>query len=336
MEKLYPQDMLIQATPRPIRKSSLCGIVLAGGEGQRLQTWIQRLRGNLLPKQYINFIGTRSMLEHTFHRAEKIIPSERLFTVINLTHLRHPEVKQQLSDRPRGTVIVQPENKETGPGLVLPLMHIYKRYSDSVVAVFPSDHFVLDEDLFMSYVSLAALVVEREPSCVVLLGMEPDGGEQEYGYILPGAKLNNGMGQLDIYEISSFIEKPGFNAAQHLIHCGALWNTMVMVFKASTLLSLVHRVSPTMYWQFQRILEVIGTPLEANVIEEVYREIEPVNFSRELLEGTVPRYPSRLVVLPVWHVLWSDWGSEERVVDILKKTGYLDRLNGFSSKAMRI
>ncbi|MBI3812149.1 MAG: hypothetical protein HY283_08095, partial [Nitrospirae bacterium] len=74
-----------------------CGIILAAGEGKRLQPFIRQLRGKDLPKQFVNFIRTRSMLEHTFHRAEKLIPSDRLFTVVDRDHLKHPEVGQQLS-----------------------------------------------------------------------------------------------------------------------------------------------------------------------------------------------------------------------------------------------
>ena len=50
---------------------------------------------------------------------------------------------------------MQPANKETGPGILLPLMFIYKRCPHAIVAVFPSDHFVLEEDRFMNHVKLA-------------------------------------------------------------------------------------------------------------------------------------------------------------------------------------
>ncbi|MBI3994453.1 MAG: hypothetical protein HY349_00620, partial [Nitrospirae bacterium] len=42
------------------RSAVRCGIVLAAGEGKRLQPFIRRLRGKDLPKQFVNFIGTRS------------------------------------------------------------------------------------------------------------------------------------------------------------------------------------------------------------------------------------------------------------------------------------
>lgn len=96
-----------------------CGIVLAAGEGKRLWPFVQKLRGDMLPKQYVNFIGRRSMLEHTFHRAQKLIPAERLVTVVSDTHLENVEVRRQLSRQPPGCVIAQPDNRETAPGFLL-------------------------------------------------------------------------------------------------------------------------------------------------------------------------------------------------------------------------
>lgn len=300
--------------------NSRCAIVLAAGEGERLRPFISRLRGDALPKQYINFIGGRSMLEHTFSRAERVIAPERLFTVVSRDHLRHPEVRQQLSDRPTGTIVSQPENKETGPGILLPLAHICRRYPDPVVAVFPSDHFVLEEALFMAHVDLACRVVERYPSYLVLLGMEPDEPEPEYGYILPGPR-EKVLSPLAVRPVVNFVEKPDLHAARQLILNGGVWNTMVMVFRAGTMLELVRQSAPLLYDAFKRISVAIGTRSERNTIEETYRWLEPVNFSRGVLERISRAGASRLVVLPVRGVLWSDWGSEQRIMTALGKAG---------------
>jgi len=45
--------------PMASSKADLWGLVLAGGEGKRLEDYVQQLRGEYLPKQYVNFIGTR-------------------------------------------------------------------------------------------------------------------------------------------------------------------------------------------------------------------------------------------------------------------------------------
>jgi mannose-1-phosphate guanylyltransferase len=302
----------------------LCGIVLAGGEGKRLRPFVHLLRQDLLPKQYVNFIGTRSMLEHTFHRAEKLIPPQRVFAVINQSHLQFSEAKAQVSRRLSDTMIVQPENKETAPGLLLPLMHIAKRYPESAVVVLPSDQFVLEEDELMRQVHLAYLLVRQDPSRLVLLGIKPEREESEYGYILPGKKINGGPSS----EISCFVEKPDLQTARNLVRAGALWNTMIMVFRTATLLELVSQAAPTLYSLFHRLYQVMGTDLEDRVLRDIYQGLPPLNFSKEILEPLAQSHPSRLLTVPVRNVLWSDWGTEGRIMDVLRMTGYMPRLTG--------
>lgn len=309
---------MIKSSPSSVR----CGIVLAAGEGKRLRPFVRRLRGKDLPKQFVNFIGTRSMLEHTVHRVETLLPADRLFTVVSHDHLRHPEVWRQISGFEWGNVILQPQNKETGPGILLPLVHLYRRHPEAVVALFPSDHFILEEDLFMGHVDRAYRAVERDPSRMVLLGIEPDKPEPEYGYILPVGNRNISA-RLRVQNVLRFIEKPRSRAARVLFHRGGLWNTMVMVFKAKTLLQLAHRVAPVISRSFRRVLNSIGTPAENGVVEDVYRTIDSVDFSKGFLEVISSQYASSLGVLPVRGVLWSDWGSEKRINGILRTVKFI-------------
>jgi len=296
-----------------------CGIVLAAGSGMRLRPLIHRLRGDHLPKQYVNLIGTRSLLQITHARTRKLIPPERLFTVVSRDHLEHPEVERQLSDLPPGTVVIkQPMNRDTGPGILLPLMYIYKHYPRSIVVVFPSDHFIGEEESFMDHVHVACQAVERQPSRLVLLGIQPSGPETEYGYIQLGQKVNR-LSSLGIYEVSRFIEKPEIHHARELIKTGAFWNTMVMVFEVRSTLELVSQVEPTLHRRFGAILEKIGTPGESRAVEEAYRRMASVNFSHGILQQIARSHPSRLAVLPVRDVTWSDLGSERRILDLLRK-----------------
>ena len=303
-----------------MRSTDYGSLVLAAGDGKRLQHYVQELNGGHLPKQFVNFIGQRSMLEHTFERAEKLIPTEKILTIVGKHHLQHVEVRRQLSSRGKDTVIVQPANKETGPGVLLPLMHLHKRCPEAIVSVFPSDHFILEEDRFMAHVDLAAQAVARNPSRMVLLAMEAQAPEIEYGYVVPWAD----GGEINPYgtrRVAGFVEKPGKHVAQDLLNAGALWNTMIMVFKVKTLLQMIQDISPNIHRQFLRILNAIGTTDEQRTIDEVYRALEPINFSKGFLEKISEAYPETISVLPVLQVFWSDWGSPQRLFDCQQLLG---------------
>src|ERR1041385_1926512 len=307
-----------------------CALVLAGGEGKRLRPFVHLLRGDFLPKQYVNFIGRRSMLEHTWDRAEKLVAPSSIFTVVNRSHLAFPDVERQIAQRSPGTVLVQPENKETATGIIFALLHIAKRCPNSLVTLLPSDHFILQEEELMRYLKCANQFVRRDPSRIVLLGIEPDSDESEYGYIATGNRLRRGSN--GPVQITSFVEKPDYRSAQRLARGGALWNTMIMVFNTNALFDLVRTVCPAIFSAMQPIYDAIGTPDEEAVTQEIYQDLLPINFSKEILEPLAHDFPSRLAAFPVRNVLWSDWGSATRVMEILRKIGYASRLNGPAPK----
>ena len=295
----------------------LWGLVLAAGDGRRMERHILDLKGETLPKQYVNFVGRRSMLEHTFHRVAKIIPDEQILTVVSEKHLVHAEVSRQLNKRPKATVIVQPKNKDTGPGILLPLMFLHKRCPEAIVALFPSDHFILEEERFMNYVRLAGRAVDHNPSCIVLLAVEAHEPEIEYGYILPRQEVA-GLNGFGARHVAGFVEKPCPQLALELMLAGGLWNTMTMVFKLKTLLELVGMFYPEIYESFCHIHEAIGTPRERSTISKIYELLEPINFSKGLLEKVASRQPDTISVLPVRKVYWSDWGSAQRITRVLE------------------
>lgn len=289
------------------------GVILAGGDGARLQAFVHRLRGDALPKQFVPFAGEPSMFERAVNRAERLIHPDRLFTVVARHHLAFPDAARQLAARPAGTVIVQPENKETAPGMLLPLAHVAARDPDAVAVIFPSDHVIAPDALFMTYIDTACRIVERDPSRLILVGAEPQAPESEYGYIVPGCRAGDDAGD-GVKTVARFVEKPSSEEAERLIRDGALWNTFVMVVWPRALFDLVRRISPVLYHAFRRVQAAIGTSREQAVVEGVYRTLEPVNFSKGVLERRASYDPLQISVIPARGVVWNDWGSEHRLL----------------------
>ena len=168
---------------RPVNEADIrnrCAIILAAGEGVRLRSFVRRLRGDTLPKQYVRFFCGRSMLQATFKRVERLIPPERTFTVVDQSHFEFAEVTQQLVAQPKMHFVVQSRNRDTAIGLLLPLAHLLKRHPDAAVAVFPSDHFISDDDLFVEHVEAAFSIVEQDAAKIILLGISPRAAEPAF------------------------------------------------------------------------------------------------------------------------------------------------------------
>lgn len=274
-------------------------LVLAGGDGTRLQTLTRRIAGTPIPKQYCRILGRRSLLENTLGRLSGVVEPSRTLAVI---HRGHVELAApQLSAIPEANVLVQPGNRDTGPAIVLALLEVARRDPDALVVLTPSDHDVRDESAFRRAVTAMTGVVGRHPRRIALLGVRPEFADTGLGYLATGARLPRESGP--VFRVRAFHEKPTPDHASALLRRGALWNSFVMAGRVSRFLALLEAVVPG---PFECLRDV--EPGSA-ALDDVYAGMEPWNFSRAFLE----RIPRELAVVRGDDLGWSDWGTPEAV-----------------------
>jgi len=291
----------------------LWSIVLAGGEGTRLAPMIRQWLGDERPKQYCTFTGTRSMLQHTVDRADCLAVPHQRVTIVGAR--QEEDAHRQLSDR-GGSLVVQPANCDTAPGVYLPLTYVRSADPCATVVIYPSDHFVHPEGHFIEAVRNAVLAVQLLEDRVILLGIQPDGIDLDYGYIQLD-RLLGGYGPHSLWSVGRFVEKPEPRVARSFTRGGVLWNTMVVVAKLETLWRLGTKVLPSMMRQFETLLPAIGTPRESRVLTAIYETMPVRNFSMDFLE----QVPHKVSAFDVKGVLWSDWGRPKRIAQSLRKIG---------------
>ncbi len=281
-------------------------LVLAGGDGTRLQQLTREIAGAPIPKQYCRLLGGRSLLEATLARTRHFAPPLRTTVILNRDHLDIG--RDQLRALPAGNLLVQPCNRDTGPGILFALLHLAHRHPCATVAVFPSDHFVGDDRAFIAHATRAARIVADLPDKVAVLGIRPDQPEPGYGYITPSQPLPTAAAAGRAFHVAAFLEKPTAELARGLLSQGGLWNSFVMVFRLDRMLDLLHGLMPA---EFARMWALSDDP---EGISDVYRDLPPWNFSTHVLA----RIPEHLVVLRVDNVRWSDWGTRESIERTLR------------------
>ncbi len=289
-------------------------IILAGGDGERIKPLIMRWLGRHKPKQYCTFIGNRSMLEHTIDRAEKLSGLERTVAVVARSH--RMDAWQQFRRYSSGTIIEQPLNRDTAAGIFLPLAFVRAIDPHATVVVYPSDHFIYPEERFLSAVQSAISAAERLKNKIVLLGVAPDRLELDYGWIRPGAQLNQAVG-CRVRSVEGFCEKPDLDQAKAVYNEGALWNTLIFAAKVDTLWKIGWRYVPEIMRRFEILCRAINTSHQQRVLNLIYRGMPRRNFSSDLLA----RATTQIAVAAMEDVLWSDWGRPERIVDTLSGMG---------------
>jgi mannose-1-phosphate guanylyltransferase len=283
----------------PSLPQSPWSLILAGGDGVRLKPLTRAITGEGRPKQFCPLLDGETLLDRTRRRVDLLTRFDHQAIVVTQHH--EPFYAPLLRDLAPGRLVVQPDNRGTAAGLLYPLLRIADLAGDVPVAIFPSDHFVDDDAAFVASAAAALDAIQARPDLVVLLGIEPDTPETEYGWIEADERplpMDNAL----VFPIRRFWEKPSAELATTLLARRCLWNSFVMVGRVSAFIDLIRG----------------GTPELVEAFEPLRRAALPsINFSERVL---VPG-ASRLGTVRVKGVEWSDLGNAERVYATIRRMG---------------
>jgi len=287
-------------------------VILAGGDGTRLKSLTRHIAGDERPKQFCSVIGHATLLEETQDRAVLELAPQRTLYVVNRAHENF--YRPILHGEPSANLIIQPSNRGTAPAILYSLLRIAARDPNAVVAFFPSDHYISDDAKFMAQIRTALDTAAVRRDLIMLLGLEPESPEVEYGWIEPSQAIR---GHAHIFGVRRFWEKPSRMLAQVLQLRGCLWNSFVMVASVQALLDIIESAIPELYRSFAALTPLLGTAAEVKAIELLYSRLAEINFSHQVLALK----PERLAVLKVTGVRWNDLGEPKRVMASLDMAG---------------
>ena len=294
-------------------------MILAGGDGTRLQSMTRSITGDNRPKQFVPVIGGSTLLNQTRRRVALSIEPSRTMIVVTQKHRRFYE--SLAGEIPASLLLEQPTNKGTAPAILYALLRVAAKSPKAVVALFPSDHFFADDEEFMSHIDVALDAVEVQPETVMLLGITPTAPETEYGWIEAEPSIL-ASAQRSITRVRKFWEKPSLNVATSLMDHGCLWNSFVMVGCVDALLKMTQAAMPELYAAFATITPAFETANEHEALATLYSRIEDSNFSHQVLAVR----PGDLMVMRVGDVGWSDLGEPNRVLSALARLGVQSEL----------
>ena len=308
---LVPHDFAVntlQVNDATLHAASAWAVILAGGDGRRLQALTRDAAGISVPKQFCSLQGGPCLLEDALQRASTVAPRRRVCTVIAARHQRWWDAL--VGDLPEQNLIVEPCNRGTAHAVLLSLLHILARDPDAHVVLLPADHYVADEDTLAAALRRAADLARSNDRAVYLLGIEPEVPDPELGYILPSPRRFSGSAT----PVVQFVEKPDVLTAIELIDRGALWNAFIMAGSVCALLRLFDSSFSSTIASVSHMVER-GMRFRSARLDKFYARLRSVDFSHDVLQGR----ETTLQVLPVSRCGWTDLGTPQRLGVTLKR-----------------
>ncbi len=276
---------------------------MAGGVGSRF--WPLSTERN--PKQFHDMLGTGdTLLQKTFYRLIKLIPSENVFI---LTNQRYKDlVHEQLPVLTDRQVVLEPEMRNTAPCILYASLKIQKENQDAVMIVAPSDHWIEDEEKFNKNVEQAFTFSDKNDA-LLTLGIQPTFPNTGFGYI-----EFDKSSQYDIKQVLQFKEKPDYSTAkEYLAQGNFLWNAGIFIWSVKSVVEAFKSCEPDLYELFNSGIDTYNTNMESTFISENYSKAENISIDYAIMEKS-----KNVFVLPA-EFDWNDLGTWGSLYDKLNK-----------------
>ena len=289
--------------PLIVRFLMLHAVIMAGGAGTRFWPESRAVR----PKQLLNLVGERSMIQATVDRLAGLVPPER--TLIVTAERLVEAIGRQLPALPAGGILGEPCKRDTAPCIGLAALEVSRHDPDAVMAVMPADHVIRPAEAFRAALELAVELVEHAKERIVTFGIRPTYPAESFGYIERGDALGrNCPRRLHGSPISR--ETQSGPRREYLAAGNFYWNSGIFVWRARTILDALERHQPDMFAHLRRIAAARDTADYSRTFAREFAAIRPISIDYAVMEH------AREVVVVESPFEWDDvgsWQSMERL-----------------------
>jgi len=252
-------------------------VIMAGGRGERF--W-PRSRVSL-PKQFLNLIGDKTMLQLTVERVQDLVGISGTYIVAGLDFKNI--IMEQVPHLPEENIVIEPFGRDTAAAIGLAALVLKRKDPREVMIVLPADHYISDVPRFQEVLKSAVAAAWRG-EYIVTLGITPHRPETGYGYISQGELFDTFNG-VPAYRVVRFLEKPDYAKAVRLLSTGNyLWNSGMFIWRVDLIGQLIEKYTP----QLAQGLSIIGQARETEqylaVLGEVYAGLPKISVDYGILE----------------------------------------------------
>lgn len=281
----------------------LRAVVMAGGSGTRFWPLSRRTR----PKQFLDIVSSRSMVEETVERLAPLVRPRDVLTIADAAQTEG--LKALLPGLPKRNFLVEPLARNTAPSLMLATARVFLEDPEAVVVALPADHLIREPGRFRTLLGAAAKAASKGES-IVTFGIPPTFPSTGYGYIHFAGGKGRGVGGETFFPVLEFKEKPDLSRAEaFLADGGYLWNSGMFLWRADTFARKLKRHAPEFHLHWERMVEALKRK-DGRALGAIFREVPALSIDYALMEK------ARGVLVAKGDFGWSDVGAWSSLFDV--------------------
>lgn len=252
-------------------------VIMAGGRGERF--WPRSRMA--APKQFLNLIGDKTMLQLTIERVEGLVEISDIYIVAGSNF--KDIIMEQVPQLPEENIIVEPFGRDTAAAIGLAALVLERKDPREVMIVLPADHYISDIPRFQKVLK-SAVAAARRGENIVTLGITPNRPETGYGYICQG-ELCDTFDGTPSYRVTRFLEKPDYAKALRFFSIGNyLWNSGMFIWRVDLIRQMIEKHTPQLAQGLNKIGPAMGTEQYLAVLREVYAGLPKISVDYGILE----------------------------------------------------
>lgn len=283
----------------PPMTQKIVPVIMAGGKGTRL--W--PLSRATAPKQFIQFVGDKTLFQATLERVSdpKLYEAPIVVTNEEFRFLVAEQARELAV--PLAAVLLEPVARNTAAAVAAAATLAGELFGKgTIIQMLASDHEILADESYFDCIRIA-----RDAAAdgkLVTFGINPTEPATGYGYIEIGDALKNGA-----HKVKRFVEKPALEKAEQMLASGGFyWNSGIFMFPVAELVAELQEYAPDVLKAASKAVSKASRDLDFTRLDADHFAKSPdISIDYAIMEKT-----SKAAVVPS-PFKWSDMGSWDAV-----------------------
>jgi mannose-1-phosphate guanylyltransferase/mannose-6-phosphate isomerase len=268
-------------------------VILSGGEGKRLWPMSSPAR----PKQFLRLTGEETLLQQTVRRLADPAMFARPIIIGGAGQRFLIAEQLRAASLAAHRIVLEPKGRNTGPAMAVGALLALQSDPDALILSVHADAAIPDAKAFRA--AVARGMAAAADGKVVLFGVTPTSPSIAYGYIEPGAPIDD-----HVRAVAAFREKPNEATAKMLVKDGCLWNSGIFLMRADSLIAEFEAHEPGVLAAVREALAKAAADADFLWLDaDAFGSSPSIAIDHAVLERT------RNAAVAVADFAWSDIGS---------------------------